>query len=104
MAKFDPEANSDDIILFNIANEIADLNTNTLTLISLDKNYAIQVDTTSVTDVIFFGQAEIASATSSAVWQIQKIDTSGGDVAITWADGNDSFDNVYDDRTSLTYT
>lgn len=53
--------------------------------------------------ITYVGKAEIASATSSAVWQIQKIDETGGDLVITWADGNASFDNVWDDRASLTY-
>lgn len=64
---------------------------------------ATNMDTTSTTDVVYIGFAEIASATSSPVWQIQKISTASG-VVITYADGDDAFDNIWDNRTSITYS
>lgn len=54
--------------------------------------------------ISYIGKAAIASATSSAVWQIQKMDETGGDVVITWADGDDSFNNIWDNRASLSYS
>ena len=53
--------------------------------------------------ISYIGKATIGSATSGAVWQIQKMDETGGDVIITWADGDDSFNNIWDNRSSLTY-
>ena len=50
----------------------------------------------------YIGKAPIGSATSSAVWQVAKLDTTSGLVK-TWADSNASFDNVWDNRASLTY-
>lgn len=52
---------------------------------------------------IYVGKATIGSATSAAVWQIKKIDTTSP-IVITWADANDSFDNVMDNATSLSYS
>lgn len=52
---------------------------------------------------IYIGKATIGSATSSAVWQVKRVDTTSGAV-ILWADGDDSFDNVFDDYSSLSYS
>jgi hypothetical protein len=59
-----------------------------------------QVDSSTT----YLGEAEPGSATSSAVWRIKKIVETGPDVAITWADGNESFDNIWDNRLSLSYS
>jgi hypothetical protein len=48
--------------------------------------------------VSYIGKAEVGSSTSSSVWQIREVDKSGDD-----ASGNNSFDNTWDDRESLTY-
>lgn len=63
---------------------------------------ATRIDEVSAT-VTYIGKAATGSATSSGVWQIQKIDESSGTV-ITWADGDANFNNVWDDRASLTYS
>jgi len=52
----------------------------------------------------YVGWAPIGSSTSSAVWRIKKIYTSGTVTTITWADGNAKFDNVWDNRASLSYS
>lgn len=65
--------------------------------------YAVQCDTTSSAGIIYLGEAEEGSLTSDAVWRIRRIDYSSG-VTILWADGNANFDNVWNDRTSLTYS
>jgi hypothetical protein len=64
-------------------------------------NIAVQLDS-AADPIIYVGKAPIGSATSSAVWQIVKLDTTSGLVK-TWADGNASFDNIWDNRASLTY-
>lgn len=51
----------------------------------------------------YLGWAEPGSATSGAFWRVKKITTTGSDIAIAWADSNRNFDNVWDDRASLTY-
>jgi hypothetical protein len=53
----------------------------------------------------YLGQALPGTSASSAGWRIQKLIFSvDGDVTVQWADGNANFDNVWNDRTSLTYT
>jgi hypothetical protein len=54
--------------------------------------------------VTYVGNAPAGSATSAAVWQIKKIVELNGDITITWADGDALFDNVYDNRASLSYS
>ncbi len=63
--------------------------------------YTTRVDEASAT-VTYIGYAEIGSSQASAVWRIKKIDTSSG-TSIIWADGNDNFDNVWNNRAALTY-
>lgn len=65
-------------------------------------DYAKIVDEASAT-VTYIGKAEPGSAEASAVWQIKKIEIIGTETIFTWADGNVSFDNVWNDRASLTY-
>lgn len=60
-----------------------------------------KVDTASST-VTYVGKAAPGSATSSAVWQIKKIDTSSG-VDIKWA-ASGLFTQVWDNRAGLTYS
>ena len=57
----------------------------------------------TVGDVDYVGEASIGTATSAASWRIKKVDSTSGTI-ITWADGNASFDNIWDNRTSLTYS
>jgi prepilin-type processing-associated H-X9-DG protein len=52
----------------------------------------------------YHGWAEPGTATSAAGWRIAKYAWSAGNlVNILWADGNLDFDNVWDDRASLSY-
>lgn len=68
--------------------------------------YATRVDTASTPSVTYVGKALPGTATSAASWQIQKIDESGTPetTVITFADGNADFDNIWDNRTSLSYS
>lgn len=54
--------------------------------------------------VTYIGEATPGSATSAAVWQITKIDSSSNPTVITYADGNANFDNIFDNRASLSYS
>lgn len=67
--------------------------------LSESSSLALQVDV--VDTVTYLGEASIGSATSSAVWRIKKIVETGDDVSITYAGGK--FDQVWDNRASLTY-
>lgn len=62
----------------------------------------LQVDEVGTTT--YLGYAEPGSLTSASVWAIKRIIETGNDVSITWADGNNSFDNIWDNRLALTYS
>jgi phage-related protein len=66
-------------------------------------SYAVHIDDVSTPGVIYIGKAATAATTSTPVWQLAKLDTSSGLIK-TWADGDASFDNVWDDRTTITYS
>ena len=52
---------------------------------------------------LYVGNAEVGSSTSSAVWRISRTDFSNG-ALIEYADGDEDFNNVYDDREGLSYS
>lgn len=51
----------------------------------------------------YVAYANPGTAQSSAAWKAFKMDTSSG-LVITWADGNDNFDNIATDLTALDYS
>jgi len=51
---------------------------------------------------LYTGTADTGSATSSAVWRISRYDFANG--TIEYADGNENYDNIYDNRELLTYS
>ena len=52
----------------------------------------------------YYGSAVPGSATSSAVWQVQRMSVSGAVQTFKYANGSTSFANIWDNRTSLTYS
>jgi len=60
----------------------------------------LKVDDTGT--VTYLGTAKPGTATSAASWRVKKVTNASGD--IVWADGDDSYDNVWDDRASLSYS
>ena len=67
-------------------------------------NKLLQVDCDSVVGTTFLGYAASGSLTSGAVWAVKKIVETGSNYSITWADGNKNFDNVWNDRLTLSYS
>ena len=65
------------------------------------ENYAIKV--TEVGSVKYVAIARVGTPQSDPYWQAKKVDTTTG-VVITWADGDDEFDNIATDLTSLSYS
>lgn len=55
---------------------------------------------------VYIGEAIVGSSQSNSVWKIKKLtyDGSGNLAATLFADGNDNFDNIWDDRASLSYS
>lgn len=50
----------------------------------------------------YVGTANSGSASSEAVWSIKRLEIANG--TITWADGNSDFSQIWDNRTSLSYS
>ena len=69
---------------------------------SIDTLFAVNIDTPSAS-LTYIGEAAIASLPSDPVWRIKKLETTGSVLSITWADGNNAFDNIWDNRSSLIY-
>lgn len=52
----------------------------------------------------YIGKAVVGSSESSAVWRIKRLVETGPDMAITFADGDANFNNIWNDRLTITYT
>jgi hypothetical protein len=68
-----------------------------------------QVDFTDSDATVYQGFAEPGALTSQAVWRITKTtftsnSPNSDDVEVRFADSNSDFDNVWDDRASLSYS
>lgn len=63
-----------------------------------------KIDNTTTANVIYIGKAAPGSTGSQNVWQIKKLDTSTLALDKTWADGNANYDNVWNNRASLSYS
>lgn len=70
---------------------------------STTTHYTVLVDDNTTT-ITYVGEAPSASLESSPVWRIKRLETVGTVLKITWADGNQFFDNDWSNRTSLTYS
>lgn len=55
-------------------------------------------------DITYIATAPIGTAQATAGWQVKKIEVSGNDTIITWADGDAEFNNVATDLTALSYS
>lgn len=64
---------------------------------------ASRIDEASAT-VTYIGKADIGSLNASAVWRISRLTVSGTVTTIEYADGDSAYDNVWDDRASLSYS
>ena len=54
----------------------------------------------------YVGKAVIGALTSAGLWQIKKLAYDGNTnlTSVKWADGDSSFDNVWDDRAGKSYS
>lgn len=63
----------------------------------------IIIDETTV-GTTYIGTAPIGAATSAASWQIIKLTEVNQITKTTYADGDDNYNNVWDNRASLSYS
>lgn len=59
-------------------------------------------DSTTTTGVTYFCEAPVGIATSAAGWRCAKWDSTAG--TFKYADANTKYDNIADNRASLTYS
>lgn len=64
------------------------------------------IDTTTTANTIYFGFVAVGSSadTSSAIWRIMRMVDSSGILTFSFADGDTNFNNVWNNRTSLSYS
>ena len=72
----------------------------TLPVELIESNYATVIRQSG--NYFYIGLAAAGSATSSAVWSIQRLDVTVL-LDVKWADGDASYNNVMDDYLTLTY-
>ena len=81
------------------------LNTNgaggTITTVSVEELTNLQVASATIT---YIGNAAIGSATSSAVWKIKRLDSTGGNTVILYAGGAPTYNQIFDNRAALSYS
>lgn len=53
---------------------------------------------------VYIGKAKLGTASSAAVWQIQKLATVAGVLSIQFASGTGKFDKIWDNRSSYSYS
>jgi len=69
-----------------------------------DTDQAVRLDVASST-VSYVGKAPVGATVGAASWKIFRMTTAtDGDLTIEYADGNANFDNVWNDRASLSYS
>lgn len=64
--------------------------------------YAVLTD--EVGSTIYVGEALPGTGLGTAAWRIKRIVDNSGDLTTTWADGDANFDNVWNNRLSLSYS
>lgn len=63
------------------------------------------IDPDAVPEVTYVGKALPGTLTSAASWRVTRVtQQSDTDIEILYADGNDSYDNIWDNRLSLSYS
>jgi hypothetical protein len=70
---------------------------------NMAQSYAVRYDDVG-SDIAYLGEAIVGTSSASALWRIRKLDSSNLDLVVTWADGDSDFNNIWDDRISLTYS
>lgn len=59
------------------------------------------IDATGVGGITYVGEATPGAATTDSLWRIQKITIAGTLTTVKWA--SSKFDQIWDNRASLTY-
>jgi hypothetical protein len=68
-----------------------------------DVTFSVRLDEVSGT-LLYVGEAALGASPASPVWRIRKLVTSGTVLSVLWANGDQSFNNIWDNRASLSYS
>lgn len=82
---------------------IKDTQNNTSAIATVSPTFKTLIDEVDA-NTTYVGYAKLGTATSAASWKILKISVSGTVTTTTYADGDDLFNNIWDDRASLSYS
>lgn len=69
--------------------------------VSQDQLLITRIDDLGAT--IYIGYGRPGALTNEASWRVLRLLQTGSETVVTFADGDDKFDNVWDDRASLAY-
>jgi hypothetical protein len=74
--------------------------------VAYDLNYTVAMGFDGANNPIYIGRAPMGSATSASVWQLRKLTFDGANnpTNIQWKNGDDNFDNTWDDRANPPYS
>ena len=76
-----------------------------MTFINPRAQFTLLTDWNAEETQVYYGEAVPGTPTSAASWRIKRmVFGTNGNLTTTWADGNDSFDNIWDNRASLDYS
>ena len=69
-------------------------------------HYVTKLSYDASSNLEYLGKADIGTATSASGWQIKKFtyDANNNLTDIELADGDDAFDNIWDNRTTYSYS
>ena len=69
-------------------------------------DYAIQIDYAGGNNPIYYGRADVGTQTSEPLWQIKQMvyDSNGNLLQVLWANGAETFVNIWDQRGQYQYS
>jgi len=74
-------------------------------VVDTNSQFRVELSYDGSDNIEYVGLAEAGTQTSEAKWQIKKLVYSGGNlVQVLFADGDTNFDNIWDNRASLSYS
>lgn len=74
--------------------------------VEVHDNYVTSLDYDSDNNLIYIGKATMGSSKADAVWSIRKLtyDASNNLIDMQYANGDGAFNNIWDSRTSISYS
>lgn len=69
-------------------------------------DYAVQIDYAGTSNPVYYGRADVGTQTYEPLWQIKQMvyDPNGNLLQVLWANGADTFLNVWDQRYQYKYS